>query len=161
LLQKEARDAIECMLWWLETLWLCCTRLLRVRRLLCEESLLGRKCIPIERIHFPLFFLSQKFIFLAVSSAFSSYFSIYSSCILVIFVVNFWLFLSLCIFGYFQKIWYVWKELFLKDLKTIEAFIYLNIALLLNLHDLREYVGANQNLFWKELDLRTASCKIQ
>jgi hypothetical protein len=71
------------------------------------------------------------------------------------------LFLSLCIFGYFQKIWYVWKELFLKDLKTFEAFIYLNSALLLNPHDLREYVGANQNLFWKELDLRTASCKIQ
>jgi hypothetical protein len=149
------------MLWWWETLWLYCTRLLRVRRLLCEESLLGRKCIPIERIHFPLLFLSRKFIFLAVSCAFSSYFSIYSSCILAIFVVNFWLFLSLCIFGYFQKIWYVCKELFLKNFKTIETFIYLNSAILLTLHDLREYVDANQNLFWKVLDLRTASCKIQ
>jgi len=149
------------MLWWWETLWLYCTRLLRVRRLLCEESLLGRKCIPIERIHFLLLFLSRKFIFLAVSCAFSSYFSIYSSCILAIFVVNFWLFLSLCIFGYFQKIWYVCRELFLKNFKTIETFIYLNSAILLTLHDLREYVDANQNLFWKVLDLRTASCKIQ
>lgn len=33
------------------------------------------------------------------------------------------------------------------NLKKIEAFIYLNSALLLNLHDLCEYVGANQNLF--------------